>query len=562
MPATTLSAARVARYAGRPIAEGEWADLLFGTKAEFHALSAPDTLTIEATPDRLDLLCDAGLGRHLAGALGTASGGTPTLSGPAPRVGSVQVDASVAPIRPVLGAFELTPPAGVVVDPELLAEAIRFQELLHATIGADRRLASFGLYAVDRIRGPLRYGAVPEAEVRFVPLDGTEPIDGPTFLSEHPMAIRYGALGRTPGGPLVLRDSTGAVLSLPPILNAEGPGSVRAGDGAILLESTGTLPARVADGLGLLLLPFVAAGWSVAAVPVERPAGVPSVVDPRTVPPVRLRPATLASVAGEAIPPEEVRRALAASRLEVEDSPDGWSVRPPPWRPDLLQEVDLVEEVVLARGIPAEYGRLSPSAGRGRRRPESIFRERVRVALVGAGFSALFTPVLTPRDRNVRVGRAEALTVARPVSEETAVIRDRLLPTLVGALAHNVRSGYPQRLAEVGPAIVRDPRSESGGRTTYRAGFVEAADGAGFADAAARIDALLRPFGAIGVREPAELPGLIPGRAAILRIAGESIAEMGELRPELLEAERVPVPVAYGEIDLSALWPLVRRSEV
>src|SRR4029077_17968099 len=95
----------------------------------------------------------------------------------------------------------------------------------------------------------------------------------------------------------------------------------------------------------------------------------------------------------------------------------------------------------------------------------------------------------------------------------------------------------------------------------YSAAFVRAGEGAGFAHAAARVDAILRAFGALGVREPAEIPGLIPGRAAVLRVAGEPLAEMGEIHPRVLEAERIPVPVDYGEIDLTALWPMVRRSE-
>jgi phenylalanyl-tRNA synthetase beta subunit len=87
-----------------------------------------------------------------------------------------------------------------------------------------------------------------------------------------------------------------------------------------------------------------------------------------------------------------------------------------------------------------------------------------------------------------------------------------------------------------------------------------ASEDAGFADVAALSDYLLSAFDARGVREPVDLPGTIPGRAARLRVAGETVAEMGELHPGVLSAIGVPVPVAWAEVDLSALWPLVRRS--
>jgi phenylalanyl-tRNA synthetase beta chain len=362
-------------------------------------------------------------------------------------------------------------------------------------------------------------------------------------------------------GPLVLEDADGAILSLPPILNAEGPGSVRPGDRSILLESTGQRPARVADGLGLLMLPFVAAGWTVTPVPVDRGSLEESGDDLVRSRPIHLTARQLAEVAGISLSASEVVEELSKARLPVRAVPGGWEVLAPPWRPDLLQAVDLIEDTILARGVRIEDGLVPPSPSRGRRRPETRFRESVGDLLLGAGYVPLHTPVLIPLDRNDRVGRTCALRLVNPVSEELGILRDSLLPSLLGALGHNVRHGYPQGLSEIGPVIVADAAYETGGRTRWHAGFVRAGEGAGFADVAARVDAVVRAFGALGVREPVEIPGIIPGRGAILRIAGETVAEMGELRPELLDAERIPVAVAYGEIDLSMLWPLVRAAE-
>ena len=561
MPQAVLSASRVSATAGRTIGPQEWAELLFSSKAEFKELRGADELVVEATPDRLDLLCDAGLGLHLAGALGHAHGALTYRTGPAPRTGSIEVHEAVAPQRPEIAAVELTPPDGGRLTEGLRAEAIRFQELLHATQGLDRRLASFGLYAVDRFRGPLAYTRRAAEQVEFVPLGEATRTRASEFLRDHPMAARYGGLGTDATGILVLEDAEGHVLSLPPILNAEGPGSVRAGDTSILLESTGTRAARIADGLGLLMLPFLSEGWSAHAVPIRRAGTVDDgrrLLAART---LELSARRLDGIAGLSLPAGEVRSALAQARLAASEAPGGWAVEVPPWRPDLLAEVDLIEEVLLARGVRPEEGSILPSPTRGRRRPESRFREHVGDLLLGAGYVPLHTPVLIGRDRSDRVGRTSALKLTNPVSEELSVLRDRLLPSLLHSLARNLRHGYPQQLSEIGPTIVPDPAYETGGRTRWAAGFVRAGEGAGFADVAARADALLRDFGALGVREPLGIPGLIPGRGAVLRVAGEAIAELGELSPELLESEGIPVPVAYAELDLSSLWLLVRRSE-
>ena len=561
MPRATVSAERVATVAGRSFATSEWAEALFPTKAELSEIGAAGDLVVEATPDRLDLLCDSGLGAALAGLVGPSRGAPPLRRGAPPRVGSIRVDPSVRPIRPEIAAVELDAPAGGALDAGLLAEAIRFQELLHATVGLDRRLVSFGLYAVERLQGPLEYRSVPAGSFRFIPLGERASMTGEAFYATHPMAARYGAYGATGGSVLVLRDSAGEILSLPPVLNAEGPGSVRPGDRRILLEATGTRAARIVDGLGLLMLPFVVAGWSVAPVPVEGGPDRPPSTLPIAPRPLALPKAVLDSVTGGSVPEAEVAEALARSRLDARSAPEGWVVDAPAWRPDLLQSVDLVEEVTVARGIRLEDGVLLPSATRGRRRAETRFREAVGELLLAAGFVPLHRPVLVASARQRRVGRPSALRLANPVSEELAVVRDRILPSLVGTLARNVRHAYPQRFSEVGPVVEPDPSAEPGGRTVERAGFVLAGDGLGFAEAAARVDAVLRGFGAKGVREPATLPGALDGRSAVLRVAGEAIAEVGELHPNVLEAERIPVPVAFGEIDLSALWPLVRLRE-
>ena len=128
-------------------------------------------------------------------------------------------------------------------------------------------------------------------------------------------------------------------------------------------------------------------------------------------------------------------------------------------------------------------------------------------------------------------------------------------------LARNTRHGYPQRFGEVAPVVVAAPGSETGGETRYHAGLMIASDAAGFAEAAALVEYLLRTLDVVGIREPAEIAGAIPGRVARTRVAGETVAELGEVAPALLAELGVPVPVAWAEVDLTALWPLVARHE-
>ncbi|MCI4336263.1 MAG: hypothetical protein L3K17_03580 [Thermoplasmata archaeon] len=558
MPQSTLSARRVLELLPGPPSRADIEARLFASKAEL-ADWTDDAMKIEVTADRLDLLSEGGLGLYLAGGFDAARGQPhPGPAGGSPIHGTV--DASVSPLRPAFAGLIVEAPDGGWLDEGLLAEAIRFQEVLHATVGRDRRLASLGIYPLERLKPPFRYALEPIDRVAFVPLDGTERVSAKSFFAEHPLAVKFGPYGRSGDRCLTLRDSAGEVLSLPPVLNSRTGGEARVGDRRLLLESTGTLEGRVHDALGLLLLVFVARGWHVSPLQVLDPTGAPARKGPLEARSIPLTEKGLRALFGEPVGAAEVEHWGGKARLSIHPAAHGWSVEVPPWRPDLLAEVDVIEDLLIARGLRTEDAVLAPTFTRGRRLAESRFRDRVGEMLLGLGFVPLGGTVLVGGAYIRRLGRSDAISVANPASELYSHLRDRLLVSLVAALEHNVRHGYPQRFSEVGPVIVADHAAESGGATRYHAAVLLAGERAGLADVAAHVEYLLGALGTLGVREPAELPGMIPGRAARIRLAGEVVAEIGELSPGVLSETGVPVPAAWAEMDLSRLWPLMARA--
>ncbi|MGA8303249.1 MAG: hypothetical protein WA691_01340 [Thermoplasmata archaeon] len=563
MPQSVLRRDRVIERLAGPLSNAALEDLLFTSKAELELQDA-ETLTVSVTPDRLDLLSEGGLALHLEGATDAAKGlpheRLMVAGSPAP---SFEVDASVGALRPVIVGVVVESPTDAGLDAGTLAEAIRFQEVLHASVGRDRRAASLGIYPYDRLTPPFRYALEPMSGVHFVPLDAAEEVSADRFFPEHPMALRYGALGRLEDRCLTIRDAQGTILSLPPILNGRTGGEARVGDRRLLLESTGTRDRAVREALGLLLVVFASQGWSVGPVGVRGDGTTLSdgrdLFAPRA---VELPSPLLHSIAGATYPPGEVERRLGRDRLTAHPHAGGWRVEVPPWRPDLLAPVDLTEEVILAQAIRPEDGILPPSFTRGRRRRETVFRRRFATTLLGLGCAAPHTSLLVSENAVRRIPGTSPVRLANPPSAEFAFVRDRLLISHLEVLAHNTRHGYPQTVGEVGPVLVAQPTAETGAETRYRAGVLVASDTAGFADAAAVIEYLLRTVDIVPVREPAELPGTIPGRAARVRVAGEAVAELGELHPEVLASIGVPVPVAWAELDLTRLAPLVGPQEI
>ncbi|MCI4338830.1 MAG: hypothetical protein L3J68_00655 [Thermoplasmata archaeon] len=562
MPQSVLCRERVTGRLPQPLSAAALEDILSVSKAELEAQDA-DTLTVSVTPDRLDLLSEGGLALYVEGATDHAKGILrPHIVEGLGTAPSFEVDPSVHALRPAIAGVLITAPTDAGLDEGTLAEAVRFQELLHATLGRDRRAASLGIYPYERLVPPFRYALESLRGVRFVPLGASEEVSGEEFFRDHPMATKYGVLGRVENACLTIRDSNGTVLSLPPILNGRTGGEARVGDRVLLLESTGIRERTVREALGLLLVVFVSRGWSVAPVPLRTEVGTSSdgrdVFTPRS---VDLLAEALHSLSGTFYAPGEVERRLGRIRLTAHAHSGGWKVDVPSWRPDLLTGVDLIEEVILAQVIQPEEGIVPAGLTRGRRRRESVFRRRIATALLGLGLAAPYTSLLVSENAVQRVPGAAPIRLSNPPSSEFAYVRDRLLLSHLEVLSRNTRHGYPQTFGEVAPVIVPLPTAEAGGETRYHAGMILARETAGFADAAALLDYLLRTLDIGAVREPAELPGMTPGRAARVRVAGETVGEVGEVHPGVLAGMGVPVPVAWAELDLTQLFPLLGGRE-
>ena len=155
MPVSTLSAERLRALLPISLTDVALDDLVFLSKAEIEVREG-DELRLSATPDRLDLLTEAGFALYLSGAAGVASGLVhPREESPDPAL-RVSVEPSVVPLRPYLAALVVRSPDPTGLDEGTLAEAIRFQELIHATLGRNRRAASLGIYPLERLTPPFQ----------------------------------------------------------------------------------------------------------------------------------------------------------------------------------------------------------------------------------------------------------------------------------------------------------------------------------------------------------------------------------------------------------------------
>ncbi|MFT3871969.1 MAG: phenylalanine--tRNA ligase subunit beta [Nocardioides sp.] len=301
-----------------------------------------------------------------------------------------------------------------------------------------------------------------------------------------------------------------------------------------------------------------------------------------------------ARITGLEISAETVVADLVAIGCEVVVDGDQITATVPPWRPDLTDPFDLVEEVARIVGYANVPSVLPPApAGRGLTREQRL-RRRVGRALAGAGFVEVVSfPFVGQADLDA-LGLDEAderrtvLTLANPLSAEEPAMTTTLLPGLLRAAARNTGRGLPNvalfetatvTLPHAGgpaPILPVDRRPTEGELADLdkalpaqpwhlgvvvcgewdRSGWWGEGRPAGWEDAVAAVrdvaDALDVP---VEVRAAARAPWH-PGRCAEFVAGDVVLGHAGELHPKVCAAFGVAPRSAAAEVDLDKLLAL------
>ncbi|HXZ98998.1 MAG TPA: phenylalanine--tRNA ligase subunit beta [Candidatus Binatia bacterium] len=307
----------------------------------------------------------------------------------------------------------------------------------------------------------------------------------------------------------------------------------------------------------------------------EHPAPLPPLQ------PITVTAEWLSDRLGFAVDLDEAATALARLEFAVEHGGEQLTVLPPYFRRDVTIAEDVLEEVGRSLG----YSRL-PSTLPGRRvevrrlAEEDPVEEAVRDVCVGAGFDEVLPYVFVRPEVAARVpglgGGRTPIALRNPLSEEMTHLRVSLLPGLCETLALNLHRGVEgAAIFELGRAFWEGERdTQPAGSTPDGADrglpplpaepllVATAAQVMGGAGEAAlelrRCQALLEwLIGSLSGEEPgaepAELPGLRPGRSAWVTAGSRRVGVVGELDLGALEGFDLRGRVAVAELRLDAL---------
>ena len=292
---------------------------------------------------------------------------------------------------------------------------------------------------------------------------------------------------------------------------------------------------------------------------------------------------------GISLDPATVADLLRPLELVAEDLGEGrLAVTIPSHRLDVVAPEDVAEEIARAYGydhVPAPLPRpeLPPF------RPDPTEpRHRVRRILAGLGLDEVVMHALIGSGDLARAGydpRGEALVrLANPLAEQHSILRPVMYPSMLAALAENVRQrrGDPW-LFEVGKTYwmggARGPAwAETAGSGRYEAWHIvigllgprlpRSVDGESRDADVAELKGILEALHlALGAPPPAyrpetpeeRHPHLHPGRAGRLVTAGrQDYGSLGEVHPRVAAAWDLPGRPVIAAVNLPQLFALVR----
>lgn len=284
---------------------------------------------------------------------------------------------------------------------------------------------------------------------------------------------------------------------------------------------------------------------------------------------VSLRPRRASAVLGVEISAREQADRLRSIGLGVAEAGETLDVEVPGFRPDLVQEVDLIEEVGRLAGFERLPATLPPGVAGSLDAMQKTER-RVRRILAGLGLREAWTSSFgregdpddlgLPRNHPSR----KRVQIANPMSEDEATLRTTLVPGLLRSVAHNAAHQISDvalfELARIYEPVGRDLPQEPlvlaavlSGRNAQPS-WTETREPWDFFGAKGVLESLFQTLdlGRLAVEAATGMP-FHPTRAASVKLKDDAIGVLGELHPDVCGRFDVPEGTVAFEIAIAPI---------
>jgi phenylalanyl-tRNA synthetase beta chain len=556
MPTITVIKEDLERLAGQTYAMPDLEKALEYAKAEVKLDDSDGKLRVQLKDtNRPDLWSSEGLARQLRGHRDNKHPDYLFFNKPS-SARELHVDPQLETIRPYIAAFACE---GITVDEATLEQLIDAQEKLADGYGRGRSTVAIGIYDASTIEYPVRYQAADPETTRFIPLEFDHQLNLRQILTDHPTGQKYAHLLAGFDKFPLIRDAKNQVLSMPPVINSQTLGRVQVGDSHLFCEATGTELDGVLLTIAILAANMADRGGVIHPVTIKYPYDTPrgrelhSPVD--ITEKIRFETSEIRRLVGTDIAPEQIEKSLQSMGYrDVSIHGAHVSVRPAPYRDDILHPVDVIEDVIISVGYESFEPEMPKDFTVGKAAPVEDLSDRFRNLMVGCGFQEIFSPILGSREEQttqMNCPEARIVEIANPMSEFYSSVRGSLLPGLLRVESTSRRAKYPHRTFEVGEVAVIDPNQNYGTRTDILLCALESGDDANLSNIQSYLEALAYHLHIVYTLRPIDHPSYLPGRAGEICVDDVAFGIIGELHPTVLDKWGIAMPTSLFELNIT-----------
>ncbi len=524
-------------------------EILSNLKMGFEGIE-DDEITVEVAHDRADLYSAEGIGRALRFFLGIEKPSKYEV-----KLANTYIDVSEAPkYRPYAYMVIVR---NVSLDDESIRQLFQLQEKLHLSHCGDRSLVSIGLYDLDKLKAPFKYASVPNYE--FIPLEETRRMSIPEILRETEKGRKYAHLVRHNEYPILI-DSGGTVLSFPPIINSEET-KVTEDTRNIVIDVTGTEPYIMAKIIAIMALSTLERSYGkgeIEIVPVKGNDNLTNTLQKifnGSI--IEVISSNVENLIGIKLNVDEIQKILSRlGYVSLGIGKNSISVWVPPYRLDVIDEADVIEDIAIGYGYNEIEPRLPPPTHSGSIDLIERFSNILRDLMIGLGYNEVVNFIMTDEEFLKRLGGNNYVSIENPKMKTYSALRNSLLPSLLLTVKVNKELHQVIKVFEIGDVVKvinNEPR-------TYRyLGFAISKPNATLTDALATLKTLFRNFGIKYALEKYTLrPIFIEGRSAKVIVDGVVIGVVGEVHPSILTELGILQPVVLSELCINDLLNKLR----
>ena len=549
MPTITLNKKAFENYVGKKLPLDKLKDRisLLGTDLEN---VTDNEIIVEVFPNRPDMLSVHGFARAFSSFIGAKTG---------LRHYKVEhsnekmiIDKSVSNVRPYTACAIIK---DMHFNDEKIKEVIDIQEKLHITYGRHRKKAAIGIYPYEKIKAPIRFMAKKPEEIVFQPLEFPRKINALEILKQHPAGREYGHLLEGREKFPVFIDANNEILSVPPIINSHKTGKINEKTKDVFIECSGFDFNVLQKCLNMLAAAMAEMGGRIYSM--DLIYGNKKFITPDLNPEkMKVDIEYINKLLGLTLKEAEIKKLFERMGYGYKDK----NALIPAYRADILHQADLAEDIAIAYGYENFKSLIPNVATIAEENKFEIFKNKISDLLTGLNFLETFTYNLTNRDFQCKKMQTDTdiVELSNSISREYDVLRAWVLTSLMEIFGNNKHHEYPQRIFTIGKIFKKNNEFETNIEENERIAVAIASEKTDYTEIRQILDYLIRSLDLKHEITETEHSSFITGRVGRVIVKEKKVAYIGEISPEVIKNWDLEMPVTAFELNLSALFEVMK----